>query len=209
MNDRKVIAALLKFFPASWRFEYGPELSSLLEQGSLTQAIIWDIIRSGISERLRRFRITTTGGAIVACWYFLGLIVNTVHAMPPKAYNAFWESYLLLAVGLGFCFRRAGVARPGMSTSYAILLGSLPMLVTELLRKLDWLDPTILDLRGQVWRQGHGFTEFAVRGVSNSADLYSFVVVLFISSAFASIAGWLGAQIADAVRAFNTARIRR
>ena len=65
MNDRKIIAALVKFFPSSWRSEYGPELSSLLEQGSLTQAIIWNIFRSGISERLRRSRITTTGGALV------------------------------------------------------------------------------------------------------------------------------------------------
>lgn len=208
MDDRKVITALLRLFPAKWRSQYGPELSSLLEQGSLTQAIVWDVFRSGISERLRSFRITIKGAAFVACWYFLGLIVNTVHAMPPKAYSAFWDSYLVIAVGLGFWFRRAGVARPGMSSSYTILLGSVPMLATELLRKLHWLEPTILDMRGQVWRQGHGFTEFAFRGISNSGDLFACIVVLLTSSVFASIAGWLGTQSSDAVRAFKAAWIR-
>ena len=208
MDDRKVISALIRLFPAKWRSEYGPELSSLLEQGSLTQAIVGDVFRSGITERLRHFRITIKAAAFIACWYFLGLIVNTVHAMPPKAYSAFWDSYLVIAVGLGFWFRRAGVARPGMSTSYALLLGSLPMFVTELLRKLHWLAPTILDLRGQVWRQGHGFTEFAFRGVSNNGDFYAFIVVLLTSSVFATIAGWLGARCFDGVRACKTAWIR-
>lgn len=209
MTNQKMVEALLKLFPTKWRSEYGIELGSLLERGSLTPTIVWDVFRSGICERFRQCPIWVKAAAFVAGWYFLGLFVNTMRAMPPKTYNLFWRSSLGLEIVLGFWFKRAGAARPGRLTGYTVLLGSIPMLLTELLRKLHLLDPTILNLQGHIGHLGHGFTEFAYRGISNRYDFYACAVVVLVGSAFASIAGWLGAQIADAIHAFQTARIRR
>ena len=209
MNDRSMIAVLLKLFPAEWRSEYGIELSSLLERDPLTLAIVWDVFCSGLYQRVRNCPAWTKAALLLACWFLLGLTVNTRWTMSPENYNLFWSSYLPLELGLGYWVRRKGANSPGRDVACAVLLGSLPMVAIELLRELHVLSPTVLDLQGHVWQAGHGFTEFAFRGSATRYDFYAFLVVVSINVIVGSTAGWLGGQSANALLAFRTAKSSR
>ena len=209
MNDRRSVTLLLKVFPVLWRAEYGLELSSLLESKSLTPAIVWNVFRSGLHERLRTCPAWAKASLFLACWFVAGLAANSARAMSAESYNLFWSSYLPLEFSCGYCLKRRGSRSPGRHTAYAVLLGSLPMMAIEWLRKLHVVDPTILDLQGNICRLGNGFTEFAYRGVASHDDLYSVVAVMIFGAILASITGWLGGRIAQAVETFQRARSER
>ena len=206
MNDRGLVAALLRMFPAEWRAEYGLELSSLLEQDKLTAAVFWNVLLSGLRQRIRSSSSWINAGTLLALYFLLGLTVNTVCAMTPGSYSAFWNGYLPLELGIGYWLRRGGSRSPGWSTACAVLVGSLPLMALEILRIANVLNPTILDLQGHVLRLGRGFTEFAYRGDPVRHDGYTWCIVVLLSVLFATAIGRLGGQLADAVQAFRIAK---
>jgi hypothetical protein len=206
MSDRKLIGFLYRIFPAEWRSEYGLELCSILERDALTPMIVWNVLCSGLHQRARRTPAWIKAALLLACWFLLGLGANTIRAMPPDSYNLFWIGYVPLEVCIGYWFRSAGSSYPGRNTTYAVLVGSFPMLGIEFLREAHVIDPTVLDLRGHIYRYGRGFTEFAFRGVPGRFELYGFVDVVIIGVMVALAAGWLGGQIAEGVQAFRIPR---
>jgi hypothetical protein len=54
----RAIERLLHSYPPAWRARYGAELASLLEENELSLRVRLDVLRSGLTERLRSFGLT-------------------------------------------------------------------------------------------------------------------------------------------------------
>ena len=69
MNTKqRIVAALLRLYPAAWRQEYGGEFEDLLLARPLTAAVAADVVFNGLRQRLRATEPAT----------FLGLLMLTV-----------------------------------------------------------------------------------------------------------------------------------
>ena len=69
MNTKhRIVAALLRLYPAAWRQEYGGEFEDLLLARPLTAAVAADVVFNGLRQRLRAIEPAT----------FLGLLMLTV-----------------------------------------------------------------------------------------------------------------------------------
>ena len=53
---------LLRLYPADWRRRYGDELDQLVEDVGLNPSVVFDIARSGVSERVSSLKGSFSGG---------------------------------------------------------------------------------------------------------------------------------------------------
>jgi hypothetical protein len=66
MNTKhRIVAALLRLYPASWRREYGAELEDLLLTRPLTAAVAADVVSNGLRQRLRAAEPATLLGLVI------------------------------------------------------------------------------------------------------------------------------------------------
>ncbi len=212
MNNRWIVSALLQSYPAKWREQYGPELADLLQREPVTPAIVGNVIRSGLLQRVRQPAPWMKVALLFTLWFIAGLLGNTIHTMPEGVYTCFWAAYLPLEVITGFWLKKSGARFPGLGTGCAVLLSSLPMSVIEVLRARNLLNPTIIDTRGHVWRSGSGFTEFAYRGefVRPAHQFMKVYWIVVLAGCFLSfIAGFTGGKLAvitDRLRPMKASR---
>jgi len=58
-----VIRLLLALYPAAWRARYGDELADLLDETGVRPAVVVDVARAAIRERVRALHPSVIGGA--------------------------------------------------------------------------------------------------------------------------------------------------
>ena len=139
-----VVAWMLRLYPKAWRAEYGDELSSMLLARPLSVAIVFDIARSAIWQRLRV--------VLPATWVGIGLmlvtiwaIVSTTMAPPPYVRSALSERiellqkplqsefYVIVLFAIGFWTAVAGKQSPARAAMRAAVVASIPLALIGLL----------------------------------------------------------------------------
>jgi len=135
---------LLRLYPAAWCSEYGAELSAMLLARPLSAAIVFDIARSAIWQRLRVVMAATWVGVglmLVTIW----AIVSTMVAPPPYVPSALSERiellqkplqsefYVLVLFAIGFWTAAAGRQSPARAAMHASVIASIPLALIGLL----------------------------------------------------------------------------
>ena len=135
---------LLHLYPKAWRAEYGAELAEMLRARPLSAAIVFDITRSAIWQRLRVVMPATWVGIglmLVTIW----AIVTTMLAPPPYVPSALSERiellqkplqsefYVLVLFAIGFWTAVAGTQSPARAAMRASVIASIPLAVIGLL----------------------------------------------------------------------------
>jgi hypothetical protein len=139
-----VVAWMLRLYPKAWRAEYGDELGSMLLTRPLSAAIVFDIARSAMWQRLRV--------VLPATWVGIGLmlvtiwaIVSTMMAPPPYVRSALSERiellqkplqsefYVIVLFAIGFWTAVAGKQSPARAAMRAAVVASIPLALIGLL----------------------------------------------------------------------------
>jgi hypothetical protein len=201
----KAAQILLRAYPASWRDRYGEELATILEGRSLTLAIVLDVLRNGLLQRIRCAEAWQTGGIVLSTWLVVGTALNSVRPFPRWAYDLFWQFDLCIAMAIGYL----SISRDGKSllaaavaTGRAALVGVIPELVLGVLWMAGLVHPTILQPNGSPMILGHGITNLCIR--AGVAVPPSHMLLVPLASAIpAAVVGAPGAMTARFVSAFR------
>ena len=148
---RWIVAALVRLYPASWRAEYGPELTEILLAGALGPAVIGDVLWSGARQRARAAEPATILG-LVAMLNIVGLFVESgvtyrndggallgpTSMTFPTVTVTFLASnlyaYLLIFCGCWTHLRHGGTAKQsGTAAAKMTLIAGMPIIVGALL----------------------------------------------------------------------------
>ena len=140
----RLVSWLLRLYPHAWRGEYGDELRTMLLARPLSAAIVVDITRSAIWQRLRV--------VMPATWVGLGLMLVTIWAIvsimvapPPYVPSAVGERiellqkplqsefYVLALFAIGFWTAVAGKQSPARAAMRASVIASIPLALIGLL----------------------------------------------------------------------------
>jgi hypothetical protein len=139
----RLIAALLRLYPAAWRREYGPELRGVLEDRPLQPGTIPNVVWGGLRQRLHQTEPWVVMGLalmVVAVVILAGYIVapppytpGTEHPHPTWP-GSFIGIVVLMGCGCWTVLRHGGtLPGAGLQTMKMGLLGSAPVFVVALL----------------------------------------------------------------------------
>lgn len=150
-----IVSWLLYLYPKAWRAEYGDELRAMLLARPLTAAIVVDIARSAMWQRLRV--------VLPATWVGIGLMLVTIWAVgsmmvapPPYVPSALSERielvqkplqsefYVLVLFAIGFWTAVAGKQSPARAAMRASMIASIPLALIGLLMLTGLLPHTEL-----------------------------------------------------------------
>lgn len=206
MSQRtRVIRILLWIYPAIWRLEYGGELTHTLACRPLTLSIVFDVVRSGILQRVRCAEAWHIGGVVMAFWLIIGTGVNSIAPLSPRAYNYFFQLnwYIELAVGyVSVAWHAKNLSAAAWAAGKAALIGFLPECFLVALWAAGLVHPTILDMRGAPHLIGQGITDLCIRSeaaVSSFHELIGIPLTLLP----ALVVGFVGGVIARTVSAIR------
>lgn len=210
MNRRmRTIRSLLWVYPKTWRSEYGCELAATLHRRSLTTAVICDILRNGIRQRLRYAAPWQLGGYVSLLWMTFGTALNSIAPLSQSAYNQFFQICLLIQFAVGYktaTLPEKTLSAASLASCKAALLGIAPEILLDLLWATNLIHPTILDMNSSPSTVGYGITELCMRlaqGVpANPHRPLIFVPVLAILQAM--FLGYIGAVASKTITAFKT-----
>ena len=153
-----VVTLLLRLYPATWRNEYGAELTDILMTAPLNARVIGDVIWNGLWQRVRiappstilglaSMLVILTGFVLPAGRYGLAgtaLLQLTSMTFPTVAVTFLSsEVYAFLLIGCG-CWtnRRFGgtASRAGVAAMRMSLIAGIPIILGSLLIALGVLD---------------------------------------------------------------------
>jgi hypothetical protein len=153
MKDR-IIAMLLRVYPASWRAEYGSELQELMRVRPLSLRTVVDVIRNGLLQRMHTAEISTLLGLVTMLVIIGGLVWNIAAPLPygfgwtallqdssitlPRVVVKLFRSevyvWLLILVGCLTHLQHGGTAaQSGKAAVKVTLLAGLPVMVAGVL----------------------------------------------------------------------------
>ena len=150
MTRDRLIAALLRIYPAAWRREYGEELTDILRERPLTARVMADVAWNGLSQRGRAAEPSTILGLASMFLTLVGIVVRGVVLQQssmtfPTVRLALLtaEFYVVLIVGCGcWTYLRHGdnVSRSGVAAMRMSLIAGTPALIIGLLMMFGFLD---------------------------------------------------------------------
>lgn len=80
--EHRIVAALLRLYPAPWRSEYGPELRDILMAHPLSVRVMSDVVWNGLRQRVRAAEPSTFVGLAAMLLILIGLVWNIVAPLP-------------------------------------------------------------------------------------------------------------------------------
>ena len=157
MTKDWLIAALLRIYPATWRREYGVELTDILRERPLTPRVMADVGWNGLWQCGRVAEPSTILGLASMFITLAALVVRGVVVRPSsitfptvRVTLLTAELYVLLVVGCGcWTYLRHGdkVTRSGVAAMRMSLIAGIPALVIGLFMMFGFLD-VIADAHG-------------------------------------------------------------
>jgi len=75
-REARIIRALLRLYPKTWRQEYGPELADVLSHRPLSLRIVFDVVWNGAGQRVRDADPAMRMGVIVMLMVLTGVVWN-------------------------------------------------------------------------------------------------------------------------------------
>jgi hypothetical protein len=137
-----IIRTLLRLYPANWRREYGAEFADMLLARPLTSAMVADVLRNGLWQRLRASEASTRLG-LAMLLVILGVLVWNLTAPPSNGHNqatlllqdpSISYVYILVLIGCGCLTRtRDPAGRPGVAAMRASFIAGIPMMLVGVL----------------------------------------------------------------------------
>ncbi len=195
-------------YPKAWRSEYGCELASTLYRRPLTAIVIFDVLGSGIWQRLRHAAPWQLGGVVLMIWMIFGTALNSVAPLSPSAHNRFFGINFLIyfLVGYRTALRSNETLRAAsFASGKTAFVGIVPEILILSLWAAKLIHPTVLDLNGSPSIVGSGFADFCFRlskGVTvNLPEM--FVAMLLVCLLPAMFTGYVGAVTSKTVSAFR------
>jgi hypothetical protein len=176
----RIVAALVRLYPAAWRAEYGPELTIILLARPLTARIIGDVLHNGLQQRVRLAEPSSLFGLAFMFTILAGFAWNIV--APPVVRHPLTDLlrhssktlpvvtvgpigsdfYLLLLLWCG-CWtelrRRGTLPQAGLAAMRVCSIASLPVVIAGVLMLSGVLGVAVIE-PGQTptsFRE-HGFT---------------------------------------------------
>jgi hypothetical protein len=161
----RLIAALVRIYPARWREEYGAELSDVLQADPLGSNTIIDVFWNGCWQRLRSLELATIFG-LAAMLMILAAFAWNIAA--PQSYGSRWttllepsdmtfptitvrpfvsELYVLFLVACGCVIHLQRGGRPtrsGMAAMKISFIAGLPIMAAGVLMLLGVMQATVL-----------------------------------------------------------------
>ncbi len=220
------VARLLRSYPPAWRERYGAELSALLEEDELSRRVRFDVVRSGLTERLRGSGLAgddrpageqlRAGVLLVLCAWSVFVVAGCAFAkltehwqaatpvnsrgVPATAFNL-----LLLAAEAGSVAVLLGI---GLSLSALVSFlrgGGWPTIRRSILRAATFSALTVVASGGLVFWAHH-----LASGQRNGGDrLFGVAFVLWGMLIAGAIALWTAAAVTVAWRiGLTPARLR-
>jgi hypothetical protein len=168
---QRIIAALLRLYPAAWRLEYGPELRGVLEDRPLGARTVANVVRGGLWQRLRSAEPWMVMGLPLMVFGFAGM---TRQIVAPPAYapgvedpgswpGAIIGLLILMGCGCWTVLRHDGtLPRAGVQVVKMGLLFDVPFFLVALLMGTGVLDVIVLG-------PGDSPTTFAEHGFAITA----------------------------------------
>jgi len=160
----RIVAALVRLYPASWRREYGAELNDLLMARPLSARVVGDVLWSGLRQRVRTAEPSTLVG-LAMLLLMLSAVVWSIAGAPPGGRLTplledssmtlptvvvkplMTELYVLLLVGCG-CWtqlRHRGMAsQSGWAAAKVTWLAGVPVMLAGVLMWAGVLDAAAL-----------------------------------------------------------------
>ena len=141
-TKQRVVAALLRIYPASWRHEYGAELEDLLVARPLTAAVVTDVFSNGMRHRLRATEPATWLGFLMLTIVTSAFAAGSDPVLQPSGItwpplvvswtNPSTELYALVLVlcGVWTNLKYGGrVSRSARAGAKLTFIGGLPVIV--------------------------------------------------------------------------------
>jgi hypothetical protein len=184
---QRLIAALVRIYPAQWRCEYGAELADLLSAEPLTARATLDVALNGVRQRLRSLELSTLLG-LVAMLGMLALFVWNVAGA--QSWESGWttilepsnmtfpaisirplksELYVLFLVVCGAVIHlrySTTPARTGLAAMKISFIAGLPILAAGVLMLLGVMHATVLgpgDAPTTFREHGFAFTYYSAQ----------------------------------------------
>jgi hypothetical protein len=150
----RIIAVLLRVYPASWRAEYGLELAELLHVRPLRLRIVGNVVWNGMRQRLRTADASTVFGLAMMLVVLVEFAWNIVSPLPhdfswtvllrdssitfPRVIVTLFRSelyaWLLILIGCFTHVRHGGaIAQSGKAAVKASFLAGLPIMAAGVL----------------------------------------------------------------------------
>jgi hypothetical protein len=184
---RWFVHSLVGIYPASWRQEYGAELTDVLMADPLSVAIVSDVVWSGARQRLRSLDLATELG-LGAMFVILAMFVWNI--MVPQTYGngSAWTTVLepshitfpsvriaplvsalyvafLLASGCAIHLRQGtSPARSGLATMKICIIAVMPIMAVGILMQLGLMHAIVLgpgDVPTTFREHGFAFSYYA------------------------------------------------
>ena len=141
MKDR-LIAALLRLYPAAWRREYGPELRGVLEDRPLGARAVANVLWGGLGQRIctaEPWAVMGLAFVVVIAVFLTGQIVSPPPYPPGAERGVYWLAsvaimLVLMGCGCWTVMRHGGtLPRAGLQTVKMGLVGNVPYFLVALL----------------------------------------------------------------------------
>lgn len=180
MLKPRIVAALVRLYPAEWRDEYGPELTDMLMADGLDARIIGDVLWNGVLQRIRTAAPSTLFGVAVMLAILAALVSNIV--APPvdgrgltdvlRPSSKTWptvmvkpfgsELYVMILVWCG-CWthlrHRGTLPQSGLAAMRLGFIAGIPVMLAGILMLFGILDVVVLEPgRTPTTFHGHGLT---------------------------------------------------
>jgi len=223
----RIIAALLRVYPASWRAEYGPELAELMRTRALSLRILGNVLWNGLRQRMRTTEVSTVFGVTMMLVILGALLWNIVAPLP---YGSGWTAvvqdsritfprvvvrplrsefyvWLLILIGCFTHLRHGGTAaQSGMAAVKASFLAGLPILVAGVLMlfgilKIVSLGPA--DMPSTFQQHGFAYTYYSEELQSPSS------LNILLAPLFALPQCWIWGALGGALGRWIAPHIRR
>lgn len=161
----RLIAALIRLYPARWREEYGAELSGVLLAEPIGPGTIIDVVWNGCGQRLRSLELATIFGLAAM---LMVLVAFAWNIMAPPSYGSRWTTLLepsgmtfptitvrpfvselyvlfLVACGCVIHLQRGGrPAKSGIAAMKISFIAGLPIMAAGVLMLLGVMQATVL-----------------------------------------------------------------
>jgi hypothetical protein len=205
----RIVAALVRVYPAEWRDEYGPELTDMLLADRLDARTIGDVLWNGARQRIRTAAPSTIFGVAVMLAILAALVSNIVapaldgrgltdvlrpssKTWPTVMVRPFEsELYVLILVCCG-CWthlrHRGTLLQSGVAAMRLGFIAGIPVMLAGILMLFGILDVVVLE-PGQARTMFHGHGLTYTYYAANHLRLNPFGV--FVSPLFRLPESWL------------------